>query len=57
MKSAIDAVVGFLMIITVGSGMTSLYRAIKNESLFKVHKGLPSLESYTQKLTGKKLKY
>lgn len=57
MKSAIDAIVGVLMLVVIGISFGSLYRAVKTEAVTKVHQGLPSLERYTQKLTGTKLDY
>lgn len=56
MKSVIDAIVGILMLLGIGSVSLSLYNSVKKEALLKVHHGLPSLEKYTQKLTRTKLK-
>ena len=57
MKSVIDAILGFLALFTLGFALESLYKVVKTETVIKVHRGLPSLERYTQKLTGTKLKY
>lgn len=57
MKTVIDAIVGFLMLLGIGSVSLSLYKTVQKEALTKVHKGLPSLERYTEKLTGAKFKY
>lgn len=57
MKTVIDAIVGFLMLLGIGSVSLSMYNNFKKETLLKVHQGLPNLERYTQKLTGTKLNY
>jgi hypothetical protein len=57
MKTVIDAIVGILMLLGIGSVSLSMYNNFKKETLTKVHQGLPSLERYTQKLTGTKLSY
>ncbi len=56
MKAVIDSIVGILMLLGLGAGLHSAYSSIQKEALLRVHKGLPSLEKYTQKLTGTKLK-
>ena len=56
MKTVIDAIVGILILLGLGTVGASLYKNVQKEALLKVHKGLPSLERYTQKLTGTKLK-
>ncbi len=57
MKTVIDAIVGILILLGIGTVGASLYKSVQKETLLKVHQGLPSLERYTQKLTGTKLKY
>ena len=58
MNSVIQAVVGILMLLGLGAGVGSFYRTMKTETVLKVHHGLhSSLEGYTRKLTGTKLKY
>lgn len=57
MKSVIETIVGILMLIMAGSAFSSLYKAVKTETIIKVHRGLPSLEGYTRKLTHTKLPY
>ena len=57
MNSVIQAIVGILMLLGLGAGIGSFYRTVKTETVIKVHNGLhSSLEGYTQKLTGTKLK-
>ena len=55
MRAIIEIFLAILF--TVISGTTVLNfssKAIKKEALLKVQKGLPSLESFTEKLTKKK---
>lgn len=52
MESTINAIFTVLGIFIAGSAIAPIYRAIKIEALLKVHYGLPSLESYTRRLTG-----
>jgi hypothetical protein len=57
MKSTIDAVVGFLMILAVGASLPVLYRTIKYHTLLKVYDQLQhqdSLEGFSRKLTRRK---
>ncbi len=40
-----------------GALLRKVHDEIKKEALTKISQGLPSLEAYTQKLTGKKLDF
>ena len=51
MKSVIDAVVGTLMFLGVGTGPSELYKAVKVETLLRVQKGQAPLEPFTRRLT------
>ena len=54
MKSVIDII--FAVTLLVGGGYASqrLLKAVRQEALMKVHRGLPSLETFTRKLTHQK---
>ncbi len=45
------------MLLIAGCALESLYKIVKTETVAKVHQGLPSLEGYTRRLTGTKLKF
>ena len=51
MKSVIDIVTGVLAFLMLSYSIESIYHVVKKETVLKVHKGLPSLEVFTQKLT------
>jgi hypothetical protein len=51
MESTISAILTILGILVAGATINPLYQAIKKETVVRVHQGLPSLESYTHKLT------
>ena len=37
-------------------GLGKIYEAVKKETLIEVQKGLPKMEPFAEKMTGKKLK-
>jgi cytochrome c biogenesis factor len=52
MESTINAIFTVLGFVLVGSAMGPIYRAVKTETVLKVHQGLHShLEGFTRKLT------
>ena len=51
MSNVIDAIVGALMLVFIGTGVHSLYKAVRKGALLQVQKGLSPLEAFTQKLT------
>ena len=55
MKPVIDMVTGVLAFLMLSYSIESIYYVVKKETVLKVHKGLPSLEVFTQKLTKMKL--
>lgn len=44
-----------LILFASGYGMEKIYVAVKREAIIKVHRGLPSLSAYTNKLTCSKI--
>lgn len=52
MESTVNAIFTVLGIVLAGAAIGPTYRAIKTETLLKVSGGLPSLESFSRKLTG-----
>ena len=57
MESTINAIFVILGFILAGSAFGPIYRAVKTETVIRVHRGLPPLEGYTRKLTGTKLPF
>jgi len=58
MNSVIEGIIGTLTLLTLGAALGPIYKAVKTETVIKVHHGLhSSLEPFTQKLTHQKLKY
>lgn len=58
MNSVIEAIVGALALLTLGAALGPIYKAVKTETVIKVHQGLHnSLEPFTQKLTRQKLRH
>lgn len=54
MRAVIEIFLAILFTVITGSTFLNLSsKAIKKEALMKVQKGLPSLESFTSKLTKK----
>ena len=55
MRNLIDAIFKIILTFTIGSvSLKYLASNMQKEAITKVHKGLPSLSSYTNKLTGYK---
>jgi len=54
MRAIIEIILAILFTVATGTTVLNLSsKTIKKEALLKVHKGLPSLESFTQKMTKK----
>ena len=52
MRAIIEIFLAILFTVVSGTTILNLSsKVIKKEAIIKVHKGLPSLESFTQKLT------
>jgi hypothetical protein len=52
MRAIIDIFLAIIFSVVLGSGSLKLInKKVKREALIKVQKGLPSLESFTRKLT------
>jgi len=57
MESTINAIFTVLGFVLAGSAIAPVYKAVKRETVIRVHHGLPPIEGFTQKLTGMKLRY
>jgi hypothetical protein len=57
MESTINAIFTVLGFVLAGSAIAPVYKAVKRETVIRVHHGLPPIEGFSQKLTGMKLKY
>jgi len=54
MRAIIDILLAIIFSVVLGSGSLHLINnKVKREALLKVQKGLPSLESFTNKMTHK----
>lgn len=52
MRAIIEILLAILFTVVSGTTVLNLSsKAIKKEAIIKVHKGLPSLENFTQKMT------
>ena len=55
MRAIIEIFLAIIFTVILGTAVLNISsRAIKKEALQKVQKGLPSIESFTKKLTSKK---
>lgn len=57
MSQVIDSLFALLFLFLFTKGGYYIYKELRFETLTKVQRGLPSLENFTQDLTGEKLNY